>query len=211
MATEKLISIGIMASSFFVGTLVFYWISSLDKEERKKQLGEVLNFLFNFMIFLWISKIIINFPVFITDPLAILAYPSNSSSFYLAVVISGVFIYIRMVKQNLQVTQFVKALIQVVLTSALLFETIYYVQDRNEYSLSNMIVFGLLLGIYYVAEKFNDLQLFTILLFSWTIGAIILFVTQPYLSFFGYLLSLQFIVVFILVNLGVFVLSKLKR
>ena len=211
MATEKIISIGIMAISFFVGTLAFYWISALDKEERKKQLDEVINFLFNFMIFIWVSKIIINFSVFKNDPLAILAYPSNSSSFYMAVVISGVFIYFRMVKQKLQVAEFVRALIQVVLTSSFIYEFIYFIQDRNEYPLSNMILFALLLGIYYVAEKRNDLQSFTILLFGWTIGAIILYATQPYVTFFGYLLSLPFIVVFFLVNLGVLVFSKLKR
>ncbi|MET3699384.1 hypothetical protein SAMN05877753_11125 [Bacillus oleivorans] len=212
MATlAKLISIGIIAISFLLGSLAFYWISSLDRKEKKAKLEEVVSFLINFTIFIWIGKIIVNLSDFIKDPLAILAYPSDSSSFYMAVLLSEFYVYFRMSKNVLQLSDFLRVLFQVILTASFVFEFIYFVQDRNEYSLSNMIFSALLLGIYYVAEKRTDFQLFTIILFSWMIGAVILITTQPYLSFFGYLLSLQFIVVFFFVNLGVLIFNRLKR
>lgn len=67
-ATFKLMSIGIIIISFVVGLIFFYMISYLSKEQRKAQIEEIVSQLINFIIFIWIGKIILNFSIFIKDP-----------------------------------------------------------------------------------------------------------------------------------------------
>ncbi|WP_010648806.1 MULTISPECIES: hypothetical protein [Oceanobacillus] len=83
---SKLTAIGIIALSFAVGFLSFYLLSDLTREQKKLQVEEIISQLFNFVIFIWIGKILINLSTFISDPLSILAYPSDSKSFYFAIV-----------------------------------------------------------------------------------------------------------------------------
>src|SRR5690625_1095176 len=92
-ATFKLKAVGIIVISFIVGFAFFYITSPLQKELKKAQLEEMFSQLVNFIIFIWVGKIILNFSIFIDDPLAILAYPSNSEAFYLAVLFSAILLF----------------------------------------------------------------------------------------------------------------------
>src|SRR5690625_4868656 len=81
-----------IAGSFIAGFIFFYLMSALSKAKKKQQAEEVTSLLINFVIYIWIGKILLNFLTFIKDPLAVLAYPSNSHAFYLALLFSGIHI-----------------------------------------------------------------------------------------------------------------------
>src|SRR5690625_3616935 len=73
-----------IAGSFIAGFIFFYLMSALSKAKKKQQAEEVTSLLINFVIYIWIGKILLNFLTFIKDPLAVLAYPSNSHAFYIS-------------------------------------------------------------------------------------------------------------------------------
>src|SRR5690625_2609412 len=83
-SAQVLLSIAIIIISFVIGFIFFYIISPLSKEEKRKHIEELVSLLINFIIFIWVGKIIMNLAIFISDPLAVLAYPSDSSAFYIA-------------------------------------------------------------------------------------------------------------------------------
>ena len=118
-ATFKLMSIGIIIISFVVGLIFFYMISYLSKEQRKAQIEEIVSQLINFIIFIWIGKIILNFSIFIKDPLAILAYPSNAEAFYLAVLFSAILLFYKAYKKKFDVLQLATSFLSVFFRSIL--------------------------------------------------------------------------------------------
>jgi len=59
-----------------------YYISSEEEgKEKRRILEEAGSVLINFVLFLWISKVILNFSVFIREPLTVLSYPDNAETF----------------------------------------------------------------------------------------------------------------------------------
>lgn len=209
-STAKLISLASIFFSIIVGLLIYYWMRPSNKEEMKIQFEKVVNFLLNFIIFMWIAKVVLNITIFIKDPLAVLAYPADSTAFYLAIIAS----FTRLVfkQKDLNLFNFLSVLLPVVLTASFMFEFTQFIQDHNWYSLTNMIVFMILVTFfYYFIDKISPLNLYLILLISWLTGTLIMYFTQPYVSFFGYLLSLPFILSFFLFNLSVLIYNKLKR
>ncbi|MDY0407514.1 hypothetical protein ACFFIS_10610 [Virgibacillus soli] len=83
----KLSMIGIIAASFIAGLVFYYLASSHDRVQKKKYIEDMVSLLIHFIIYIWIGKIAVNFLLFIRDPIAVLAYPSNSKALYVAVVL----------------------------------------------------------------------------------------------------------------------------
>src|SRR5690625_4872518 len=90
----------IIGVSFIAGFIFFYIFSNLHKTEKKEHIQEITSLIINFIIFIWIAKILLNFNLLIKDPFAGLAYPSNSNSFYLAIVFITVNIFIKVKRES---------------------------------------------------------------------------------------------------------------
>lgn len=58
---SKLTSIGIIAFSFAIGFLSLYYFSDLTKDEKKKHLEELLSQIINFVLLIWLGKIILTY------------------------------------------------------------------------------------------------------------------------------------------------------
>lgn len=206
----KFISLATIFFSMIVGLLFYFWMSPFSKEEKKKQLEEVTNFFINFVFFMWVGKVIMNFPIFISDPLAVLAYPADSNSFYIAIV--GSILRLIYKRKNMQLSIFLNALLPVILIASFMFEFIQFLLDGNLSSLMSMVIYMILVLIYYsLFERVLVFTLFSILAICWFIGTLMMYFTQPYVSFFGYLLSLPFILLFFLFNVGALMFIKIKR
>src|SRR5690625_3925685 len=88
MATAQvLMRVGVLVVSFIIGLIFFYVIHPDEKAIKKQQLEEVSSQLINFVIFIWIGKIISHIQLFVQDPLAVLAYPSDATAFYTATIL----------------------------------------------------------------------------------------------------------------------------
>src|SRR5690625_2410263 len=80
-SAQVLTSIAIIVMSFIIGLMFFYLTSPLSHVERKQQIEEVISLLINFVIFIWIGKIVVRFSIFIEDPLAILIFRINTYTY----------------------------------------------------------------------------------------------------------------------------------
>ncbi|WP_085992653.1 hypothetical protein [Oceanobacillus senegalensis] len=90
---SNLLSILVLVSSFLIGIIVFYMMSSLTKDEKWIHIKEIVSQLIDIVIFIWIGKILLNLFTFVNDPVAVLAYPSSKDAFYIAIVLFTILLY----------------------------------------------------------------------------------------------------------------------
>lgn len=213
MATiSALASIAIIVISLLFGFLAFYLISDLSKMEKKKYIGELTSQLMNFVIFIWVGKILLNFSVFVRDPLTILAYPSNSSAFYLALFFSAVTIAIKPKREQIDVLSLVKSFIYVFLIGSFVYEFIQIVWNNDTYSIRYMILLAVLIIIFlFMRGRVATNILIIIMVIGWTSSTLALAYIMPFTMVFGYTMAPWFLGVFLITFLTLMMLKKRKK
>lgn len=207
-AAQVLMSIGIIAFSFVIGLLFFYVTSPLTKLEKKKQIEEVISQLINFVIFIWIGKVLTNLPVFISDPLTILAYPSNSHAFYVAVLLIVITISYKVIRHKFAAHTFLISFVPIFLAASFVYEFIGMVYQGNTFWGYLALLMGLLV-VYMVLHDRVPVDLLTfLLLFTWVICKLILALTLPFTTVFGYMVVPWFLVLLIILFFGLFIYNR---
>lgn len=191
---SKSIIIFIIAISFALAFLAFYLTSNGPKEQRKEQIGEITSQLINFVLFLWLAKILLNLPLFIQDPLAVLAYPSNSDSFYLAALFTGVLLYYNSRKKKLAGLGLAHSFLQVFLAASFVYEFIQLIWRDNPFSFPYLVVYGVLLVLFHVLQGRSGRQnQISIVLGGAAAGFFAISFLLPYLTVFGYIVEPWFL------------------
>ncbi|WP_156292060.1 hypothetical protein [Oceanobacillus salinisoli] len=212
IATDKIISISIIVLSILAGLIAFYIISDLPKEEKRKQMREMTSELVNFVIFIWVGKIIIHFSTFLDDPLALLAYPSDSGAFYVAVLLIGVLLFYKHKRRQMDTGTLFYSFIPVFLVGSFIYEFIQLTWNNNDFSLGYMVVLGVLIIVYlFLKERISKSWLITVMIIGWSLGLVILSFIQPYITIFGYLIDLWFVGVVLITSLYILLLVNIKR
>ncbi len=211
--TTKLISIFITFSSICGGILAFYMLSELTKEQKKRHIKEITSQLINFVLFIWVGKIILNFPLFISDPMAILAYPGDSSAFYLAVLFSSLYLFYKSQRgqMNMNMMVFIQSFIFVFLIASFLYEFMQLAWYDNTFSFGYMVLLGILLVLFLTAQgRIGSHTLIGALLIGWSLGIYIIATIQPFVTVFGYMMAPWFVGLFFAVSFTHLILNQRK-
>lgn len=213
MTTSSILSsIGITIFSLSLGFLAFYLLSNLAKEKRKIYMDEILGQLINFVIFIWIGKILLNFSIFIVDPLAILSYPSNSHAFYLAVLFSVITIVIQFKRRKIEMVTFLNAFVHIFLISSFVYEFMQIIWNDNTYSIRYMGLVALLIVAFEVMRNLISLHWLSLIIFlGWTIGSLALAILMPIMMVFGYTMAPWFLVVILIISCLLIIYQKRKE
>lgn len=196
-AVSKLAAIGMIIFSIAVGLISFYLISNLPRETKKQQINEIISQTINFIVFIWIAKVILKFPLFIEDPLAVLAHPSNSNAFYLAILFTSLLLIYKSIRRKINLSVFLEAFIQVFLTASFLYEFIQYISGNNTYAFGHLLLLALLLILLLMLrERLKRAVTLFAILTGWTIGMLVLLFIQPFVTVFGYTMAPWFIILF---------------
>jgi len=198
-----------IAGSFIAGFIFFYLMSALPKAKKKQQAEEVTSLLINFVIYIWIGKILLNFFVFIKDPLAVLAYPSNSHAFYLAVLFSGIHIWYKKKRRKLDWQLLLHSFIHVFLFASFIYELIDVIWMGNSHLLGYLsLLFVLLLALIMLQNSVSMAILNKGLLFIWGAGQLALAFIMPFATVYGYMMAPWFLGLFLIVNILWFLYEK---
>ena len=209
---SKLMDIGIIVVSIAAGFISFYIISNLSKGTKKRNIEELTSQFINFVIFIWLGKIIIHFSTFIKDPLAILAYPSDSSAFYLAVLFITILLAYKAKRKKLDSEAFTEAFLHVFLVASFSFEFIQLVWNNNPFALGYLILLTILLVLYFTLnERITVHRLVIILLIGWSSGMTGLFFLQPIVTVFGYNLTRVAVALFFVICFLIILFIQRKR
>ncbi|TKD72281.1 hypothetical protein [Pseudalkalibacillus hwajinpoensis] len=212
VSASKLIPIGIIALSLIIGLITFYIISDLPKQKRKEHVEEIVSQLINLIIFIWIGKIIVNFFVFIKDPLAILAYPSSSHAFYIAVVISIIVNLIKTNSRRIVEPRFIESLLLVFLVASFMYEFIQLVWNNNSFAFGYLVLSSILLVLFISSRGRREVHtLIVVIVTMWSGGMLLLSITQPFVTVFGYLMAPWFVCLIYLISMSIIIITKRKR
>lgn len=182
------------------------------KKEKKKQIDELTSQIVNFVIYIWIAKILLNLSLFITDPMAVLAYPSSAEAFYLAALFSVITLAIQSYRKKLQVIPLIMTFIPVFLISTFLFEFMQFTVMDESYAISQIVLSGLLLIVFYwIQGKVSIDLLILIMLVGWSVGMMGLTFMQPFVTVFDYLMKPWFIGTFFVGMFALILLHRRKR
>ena len=204
-------SIAIIILSLSVGFLSFYLMNDLSKKKKKIYLEELASQLINFVIYMWIGKVLLNFPVFIKEPLTILAYPGNSYAFYLAVFVSAITITIKSKRQKIDIVPFFNAFTHVFLIASFVYEFTQVVWNNNTYSIRYMgLLAALIIATVFMRDRIEAYSLNTIMLVGWTLGTLGLAFIMPFTMVFGYTMAPWFLGLILVICLTVIILKRKK-
>lgn len=211
-SVQVLTSIAIIVVSFVAGFAFYYFTSSLSASEKKHRLEEILSLLINFIIYIWVSKILLNITVFVRDPLAILAYPSNSFAFYLAMLFTFLHIGYKVKRHAFQAEKILFAFVPVFLFASFVFEFIQIVWNSNTYTWSYL---GLLMVLLIAYMLLHDRAQYEIrsyfLLLVWCLGQLIIAFILPFTTVFGYLVAPWVLAILFVVILALLIYHNRKR
>lgn len=209
---SKAASIGVIIISLAIGLITFYIYSSFSKEKKKKYTEELGSQLINFIIFIWISKILLNLSLFIEDPLAVLAYPGDSGAFNLAVLFTAMLIVYKFIRNQIDLLTFADGFTHVFLIALFFYEFFQIILGDGVYSLGYLILLSILLFVFVLGRgQVKTFILLITVLIGWTIGMFILSFMYPFVTVFGYLIEPWFIILFFIGCLPIIILSERKR
>lgn len=210
--TTALVSIAIIIVCFIVGYIFFYVTSPLTNHTQKQLLTEITSLLLNFIIFIWIGKITINIKMFISDPLAILAYPSNSEAFYIAVGLLLINIGYKVKRHNLKIMPLLSSFVPVFLVASFVYEFFQIVWGRNTFTWGYLGLLMVLLILYIVLhDRTSSKKVTFFLLTIWSLGQLILAMIMPFTTVFGYMMSPWFMSLIFIFCFVLFIKSYRKR
>lgn len=207
---DKIIEIGLIVLSLAAGIIFFYIMSDLSKEQKKRQVDELTSQFINFIIFIWVGKIILNFSIFIKDPMAILAYPSNSDAFYIAVLFIVILLAYKSMRKKMDMTAFTESFLHVFLIASFLYEFIQLVWNDYTYAFGHLVLLSVLLVIFFlIRERITAILLISVMLIGWSAGVLLLTFIHPFVTVFGYIMEPWFVIVFFIICLFI-ILYKMK-
>ncbi len=184
------------------GIFIFYSTSHLSKETKKIHIEQMISELINFVIFIWLGKMITNITLFVKDPLAVIAYPSDSKALYIAVLLSGITLFIKSKKGKIHAIALFESFLPVFLTGSFLYEFIQIVWLNKGGTIGYFILITILLVLYFsIRDRLGTNVLFIIFLSGWSFGVVLLALIQPFVTVFGYMMAPWFIWLFFTVQI----------
>lgn len=198
--------IGILIGSFIVGLLFFYVISPYSKDRKKYVMEQISSLLINMVIYVWISKILLNIDVFISDPLAILAYPSDSSAFYLASFVTALHVGWKVWRGKMQDIALLVAFVPIFLSASFTFEFIQMVWYQN--SLSGIylgLLMTLIIAFLLLQERVTGWKLSLGLMILWSLGQLVLSFILPFATVFEFIMAPWYLSILFLAFLGLYI------
>jgi hypothetical protein len=195
---SKLKIIGMIVLSFGIGFLSFYIFSDLSKKQKKEHIEEITSLVISFIMFIWLGKVVLNSSNFMKDPLSILAYPSNSSAFYVATLLLAFWLLYKSKRIKVNALSLIESFVHIFLISSFVYEFMQIVIYDNPFALGYLIELAFLLGIFFIIrERMARITLLMVMVTVWSLGLLVLAFVQPFVTVYGYIMAPWFIVVFL--------------
>lgn len=182
--------------SIGLGLAVFYIISDLSKKQKNERAERAFSQIINFILFIWLSKIILNLPLLLSDPLAVLAYPSDSRAFYLAILFSAALLFYGIRNARIKGWQLFQTFLYILLPAAFFHEFAQLTWFNDGYAFGDMILYAILLALFLgLNDRISPIAAGRVLLSVWAAGMFLISSIQSYSSAFGYRMEPWFIII----------------
>lgn len=196
--TNTIEQVVILMVSFGIGVASYFGMSYELLKVKKKRFDWLFSMVIQLVIYIWIAKIIVLFKVTIKDPFAVLAYPSNATIFYLALIFTTIHIAVHIKKNMLRVDEMIEVFVPVLLSTQFIYVCIQLFQTGRTPFLINAGIVMVLLLVYLTVDKAHTVRGSVGLFIAWAVGKIILSTVFEHKTLFGYMVSPLLYVVLII-------------
>lgn len=197
--------------SFGVGFLFYYVYFPSDKEGKRQQIEQTSSLLINLVIFIWIGKVILHLELLFKDPLAVLAYPSDSNAFYLGCLMLLIQIIYKVVRKQLQYDLLIASFVPIFLFTSFVYEFIEIIYFEDKYAWASLLLYTLLLVLYLLIPRNrlqNNSHLFLLL---WVVGQMLLLYTMSFATIFHYTIKLPFLIISLILIISLHIYIKQRK
>lgn len=206
---QVLISIGTIIISFIIGCVFYFVMSPVKKNLKKEHIQKIISLLIDMVIFIWISKVIVNISQFIRDPLAVLAYPSDSSAFYLAIGIMLVYLAYKQKRSKLLIEPPIDSFVPIFIVASFVYEFIQIIWFGKSWPYMALLMILIMLYLL-IDDKLPRYIISGLAVITWSLGQLLLTFILPYMSVFNYIIDPWFFIVIMIVTL-LYVILKRKK
>lgn len=212
VSTTALISIGTIIFSFMIGILFYYLIVSDTKEIKKQCIDQALSHLINFVLFIWAGKIILHINRFISDPFAVLAYPSDANAFYIATLLFSGTIAYQVMRGKLDGVSLLNTFIPIFISALFTYEFLQWTVHGENQAIIQLTCSAVLLVIYFLLlEKMNVTKSNLLTIMLWIMVQAFIAIRNTYSIVFGYSISIYFFLILFILVFIYFVYSNRSR
>lgn len=210
-STTAMIKIGILILSFIVGIGFFYFTNQASKQDKKQGLDQFISYMINFILFIWAGKILIHIKIFIQDPFAVLAYPSDSKAVYIATVLLILQIVYHKFRKQLSIIGLTSTMIPMFIASSFMYEFLQMVvMDRGQV-FPNLLLMTMLLLLYlFIQDKLSTKQIALMMAVVYSGTHLVLYFVYGYTVIFGYMLHPIYFISICLFIVGIFIYDRQK-
>lgn len=206
---QVLISIGTIIISFIIGCVFYFVMSPVKKNLKKEHIQKIISLLIDMVIFIWISKVIVNISQFIRDPLAVLAYPSDSSAFYIAIGIMLVYLAYKQKRSKLLIEPPIDSFVPIFIVASFVYEFIQIIWFGKSWPYMALLMILIMLYLL-IDDKLPRYIISGFAVITWSLGQLLLTFILPYMSVFNYIIDPWFFIVIMIVTL-LYVILKRKK
>lgn len=204
-STTILMTIGILICSLIVGIGFYYVTNKSNRKEKKRQIDQFLSYAINFILFIWAGKVILQLPLFFQDPLAVLAYPSDSRSVYIATILLIIQITYHILRKQLHILTLIETTIPIFIATVFMHEFLQLMIEGNRYGIPHLILMTALLFLYLFLHDKQSIRRNTMgIIAIFCFAHISFYIVYSYTTVFDYMLHpIYFLSIFVL-SVGLF-------
>lgn len=186
-----MLSIGILFASFLGGILFYYVVDHNDKQHKKYELDQFLNVLIQFILYLWLMKILAQFSMVFQDPMSVLAHPANSMHFLFASIILLVHLWFKYRNNTLATINLFQTGSFIIIASLFIYEILQLLtQPGADFNVMIVVLAALIvINVLLYGKHKNELILSGSLIGAFLITACGFAFFKGYYMFFGFMLS----------------------
>lgn len=197
-STTVLIFIGILVASLVFGIGLFYGSHTGSKRIKKQQIDVILSYSVQFVIYIWLGKMIASFPRILHDPIAVLASPADSTAFYIATFFILFHLFIQQKRRKMNDELLIKGFVPVFFATSFFNGFLQITINQDEMNLYFVWVMVLSIVSIWILQKPVTWLQSSILMMIWAVGACIISLQKGYIVMFGFLLQpIYFIGIFL--------------
>ncbi|HLQ96950.1 MAG TPA: hypothetical protein VK108_11360 [Pseudogracilibacillus sp.] len=209
-STTIMVSIAILIVST-VGAMGLYFISfNISKKEKKQHLEIVTSYGIQFVIYMWVGKVLVSLPKAIADPLSVLAYPGDSWAFYTATVLTLLHLFIQSKRQKVQPNLLFQGFVPIFFFASFIYEFIQITVEGTPLNFYFLGITAMTLVMMFVYQTQVAGIIGSWMMIAWAAGSSLLAFIKGYVVVFDYLLKPWYFIALTFFFIGVLVSTKKK-
>lgn len=184
--TSAIEHIVILIISFTIGVGGYISMNKDPFQQQKKRLDWLLSIVIQLVIYIWLAKVLVLFKKAIKDPFAVLAYPSNATMLYLALIFTGIHIAIHIKRKVLSGKEMMLVFVPILISTHFVYSCIQLYQSGRIGFLIQAGLGMILILLYAVNERLHHVQGSLLVFMIWSFGNGLIAVMYEHYTLFGY-------------------------